>query len=231
MPQPPRRSAMPTSGLPNAARIRDLYADALRRDCHRRSTRWRPTGSLTRSTASGARVLDLAGDGLGRHGPPIPTGVATASTSTPLPRDLTGKSRGKGTEGRKPAAAGFPGSGRGGFRTRDLSRVKQRGASALRAFMPGNQPHRMPRTVIGSSPIRSSTAAFGPTIGPTEESASCRRRLVCSVNAHAQRSACWLSIRPPEPAGVEPPVSCVVVLEEEVVSEQHISKRAGNGFR
>jgi hypothetical protein len=28
-----------------------------------------------------------------------------------------------------------------------------------------------------------------------------------------------------------PPASCVVVLEEEVVSEQHISKRAGNGFR
>jgi hypothetical protein len=76
----------------------------------------------------------------------------------------------------------------------------------------------MPRTVIGSSPIRSSTAAFGLTIGPTEESASCRRRVVCSVNAHAQRSARWLWIRPPEPAGLEPPVSCVVVLEEEVVS-------------
>jgi hypothetical protein len=27
------------------------------------------------------------------------------------------------------------------------------------------------------------------------------------------------------------PVSCVVLLEEEVVFAQHISKRAGNGFR
>jgi hypothetical protein len=76
-------------------------------------------------------------------------------------------------------------SGRGGFRTCDLSRVKQRGARALHAFMPGNQPNRMPRMVIGSSPIRPGTAAFGPTIGPTVESASCRLRVVCSVNALA----------------------------------------------
>jgi hypothetical protein len=101
----------------------------------------------------------------------------------------------------KPAVAGLSCDGRGGFRTCDLSRVKQRGASVLRAFMPGNQPNRMPRTVIGSSPIRPGMDAFGPTDGPTEESASCRRRVVCSVNAHPQRSARWLGIRPPEPAG------------------------------
>jgi hypothetical protein len=75
--------------------------------------------------------------------------------------------------------------GRGGFRTCDLSRVKQRGASALRTFIPGNPPNRMPRMVIGSSPIRPGTAAFGPTIGPTMESASCRLRVACSVNALA----------------------------------------------
>jgi hypothetical protein len=51
-----------------------------------------------------------------------------------------------------------------------------------------------------------------------------------SVIAHAERSARWLWIRAAEPAGIEPPVSCVVVLEEEVVSAQDIPKRAGNGF-
>ncbi|MGZ4250634.1 MAG: hypothetical protein ACXVUE_20300 [Solirubrobacteraceae bacterium] len=64
---------------------------------------------------------------------------------------------------------GVSSSGRGGFRTCDLSRVKQRCATALRSFMPGNRPNRTPHTMIGSSAIRSGTAAFGPTIGPTVE--------------------------------------------------------------
>ena len=119
-----------------------------------------------------------------------PLGTTPGQTA---PADACGEAPGNDET---PADAGASEDGRGGFRTCDLSRVKQRGASALRAFMPGNQPNRMPRTVIGSSPIRSSTAAFGPTIGPTEESASCRRRVVCSVTAHAQRLARWLWIRP-----------------------------------
>ena len=100
-----------------------------------------------------------------------------------------------------PVDAGRSHSGRGGFRTCDLSRVKQRGASALLAFVPGNQPNRMPQTIIGLCSIRSGTAAFGPTIGPTVQPASCTPRGVCSVNAHAQGSARCVWICPPAPAG------------------------------
>jgi hypothetical protein len=100
-----------------------------------------------------------------------------------------------------PADAGASEDGRGGFRTCDLSRVKQRGAGVLRAFMPGNQPNWMPCTGIGSSSIRSGTAAFGPTNGPTEELASCRRRVVCSGGCSRPAIGSLLGIRPPEPAG------------------------------
>jgi hypothetical protein len=109
--------------------------------------------------------------------------------------------------------------------------VKQRGASALRAFMPGNNPNPMPYTMIGSSPIRFGSAAFGPTIGPTggigELHAASGLLGECSRPAIGSLAM----DRPPEPAGIEPPVSCVAMLEEEVVSAQDISKRAGTGFR
>jgi hypothetical protein len=74
---------------------------------------------------------------------------------------------------RKPRRSAVSEDGRGGFRTCDLSRVKQRRASAPRGFLPGNQPNPMPDTMIRSSPIRSGTATFGPTIGPTAGRASC----------------------------------------------------------
>ena len=66
-----------------------------------------------------------------------------------------------------PASAEVSDDGRGGFRTCDLSRVKQRGAGALRAFAPANRANQEPRTAIESIPMRLGTAGFGPTIGPT----------------------------------------------------------------
>ena len=72
-----------------------------------------------------------------------------------------------------PADAEVSTDGRGWFRTSDLSRVKQRGAAALRAFTPANRANQAPRTAIESILMRLGTAGFGPTIGPTAGLAIC----------------------------------------------------------
>jgi hypothetical protein len=53
---------------------------------------------------------------------------------------------------------------------------------------------------------------------------------ITSVLGTERGPAVWLSIRPPEPAGIEPSVARVVVLEKDMAATQDISDRVGDGF-
>lgn len=161
--------------------------------CTARTTR-RPTWrSRSRSSATGrTRSSSPVTRATARRRSPACTDGSRRTCTSPLTRSSS-------KEGRSPDNGEDPGfprpsdRGRGGLRTCDLSRVWQRGARALSGFLPGNQRNQMPRTMIASSPIRSGTAALGPTNGPTVE---------------ATRGAAWRFARDPRAqAGLADPGS------------------------
>jgi hypothetical protein len=87
------------------------------------------------------------------------------------------------------------------------------------------------KKALGSSAVKRPSFDFGPTVMSQSPFTATAITLEDTGVQAYQGQAPFIKSRPPEPAGVEPPVSCVVGLEEEVVSAQHLSKRAGSGFR